>query len=313
MRYAAAIVLVILCASAAAVPPAEACTCVQNRAMMVWPRPGTSGAAIDTTIVVRVSQAHAASYDLRDAAGSAVPLRTVRVLDGGEACALYDYAFLRPEAELAPDTTHTLTPSFPAAAGGPVLAPPATFQTGRTRSKPDVPTTQLWLYAEQLGAQRFLQIFAMVKSRRPAFVQAKGQQATVVATVDAMADETPVHLPIGVVPCAEAEVVDVTGATLLSTTMCEPHKCAQATTLGSTTCGEHPSGRSWAEWQSIVDGCRTPAPGPTPWTPDTDVSGSSPGCTIASGRLPTPPPWLPLTAALALAAARTFKRRRRRR
>ena len=235
---------------------AHACSCVKYHAWPAWPTDGMTNVPLDATLVIGASRAEDLAYALTDAAGNAIALEKVRTLDAGEECAFKDYVFLRPEAELAPNTRYTLTPAFPEAeAHAPPLVSAATFTTGNEHRIEPTMVATLWLFGEQTEKGRLMQLFASVASDRPAFIVARGEKLVVERQVAARHSGEPIALPLGVVPCADVEVVDVDGTTRHRANICEPQRCARAETLTGNSCGGHLSGRSWGDWQRVPEGC----------------------------------------------------------
>ena len=272
-------------------PSARACSCLQYYAWPVWPTDGMTNVPLNATLIIAASRAQDLAYAMTDASGNVIELRHVRTLDAGEACAFRDHVFLRPDAELAPNTRYTLAPSFPMVdARNAPRASAASFTTGSERASEPTMSANLWVYAEQTHLGRLMQVFAVVESDRPAFVAAPGERLVVVRQVDSATSPEPVAIPLGVVPCANVEVVDATGTTRHSSNVCQPQKCVRADSYSISSCGDHPIDRSWEAWQSVPNGCE----------PMSAAGSATPrGCSVA-GRTSWPGAFLPLFTVLGL-------------
>jgi hypothetical protein len=271
---------------------AEACNCLQYHATPVWPADGQTDVPVDTTLVIATSRADVLAQILTDPEGTSIPLRHIRTLDAGEACAFRDYVFVRPETALAPNTRYTITPSFPSVDISSVPRGTATsFTTGTGRDVVPTMSATLWLFADETARGQLMQVFASVTSDHPAFIIAQGEHLFVTRQVAAGSTGEPVAVPLGVVPCASVDVVDVTGTTRHSSNQCQPQKCGRAVNISGSTCGEHPTTRSWSDWQRVSDRCTTVS--------DTDRSYSG-GCNVGRSASGSEPGLLLLVLLMAL-------------
>jgi hypothetical protein len=271
---------------------AEACNCLQYHATPVWPAHGQTDVPVDTTLVIATSRAEVLAQVLTDPEGNSTPLRHVRTLDAGEACSFRDYVFVRPEAALAPNTRYTITPSFPSVDAS--SAPRATaisFTTGTRRDVVPTMSATLSLFADETVRGQLMQVFAAVTSDHPAFIIALGEHLVVTSQVAAGSTGDPIAVPLGMVPCASVEVVDVTGMTRHSSNQCQPQKCARAETISVSTCGDHPVVRSWQDWQRVSTGC--------PIISDVDRSNPG-GCSLGHSASGSEPGLLLLVLLMAL-------------
>jgi hypothetical protein len=273
-----------------AAPKAGACECLSSRAFPVWPIQEATNVALDATFVVAVSDVAGADYRLTDETGGDVPLTVTRALEADdEGCALYDYVFLRPSGDLSPGRRYSLTPSFPGIEPAQAIVTSSTFTTGFSRRGLFVsPPVELSLFAENIAAERWLQVFALAMTEEAVFLRAVGERTAVVQALGGLAPEVPSGIPLGNVPCASLELVDATGSTFRTANLCEPSRCRTSLVYVDTTCGGNPGGDSWARWQEIPDGCTT-----NPSTPGGN------GCAVAGGDRPE---WFTPAAIFALFA-----------
>jgi hypothetical protein len=301
--------LAILVAAALLAWPARsnACSCPGQTALLGWPKPNSVDVPVDSTLAVLTSAASEVQYSLHDAAGVAVPLMLVRVLDASPGCGngLLDVVFLRPTAPLHASTAYRLTLAFATpGAGTPSTVPSETsFATGvGTRAGTPTPTIDRWLFAQLLDdGSRILQVFASAQGAEPTFLVVKGMPSTVVVSLGPLAVDSPQGVSLGRVDCADLEFVDATGQTSSAEHLCNPEKCERPAVLIGDSCGLNEGGESWDTWQALAGDCSTAAP----------VAPQS-GCSFAPAREEDWPSGLVVFAVLALAARAGGGRGRRR-
>jgi hypothetical protein len=206
----------------------------------------------DATIVVMSSNGTDTRATLVDAAGVPVPLELVRTLEASPGCStgLEDVLFFRPATPLVPSSEYTLDVGFVPEAVQPRNAQ-VRFTTGTARRLATAaPTLKHWLFAQDLGDSRFLQLFASADGPEPSFIVAKGNPATIVLSLGPLAFKSPASIPLAAVDCAEFEHVDVDGKTVMQGRLCEPEKCRRDTSYLCGTCGDNCGGSSWEIWQT---------------------------------------------------------------
>jgi hypothetical protein len=242
-----------------AAPAAQACSCLGHSASLAWPR-ATSEVPLDGTLILVVSRTDGLSYRLSDDNGKEVTLETVRVLASPDRLCAGHYVFLRPAEDLAPQTRYTLSARFsgvdPSAASTPAHS--LTTGTDRRTSLPP-PEVNLWLFAQHFSGQRLLQVFASTPAPEPVFVVAQGERGKRLLALGPLAFEQPTSAPLGDVPCAELELVDVNGQTLANERLCQPQKCDWPALLVVDSCELNRGGDDWDRWQARPDGCPSSA------------------------------------------------------
>jgi hypothetical protein len=239
----------------AAAPRAHACSCPTHYGWVAWPKAEAQGVATDVTLIAYASIGADARLSLRDSQGKAVDVLAVRTLEASEGCGMHDVVFFAPLKPLAPGSRFQAAVSFddPNAK----IYEPVSFTTGAgPRQATPVPSTERHLMGTQAqDGTRLLQLFAENPSVEPVLMVTRGQPASNVVGLGALATEHPSGVSLGFAPCADVELVDAIGATILHDVTCEPEKCSRSDTFGSSSCGDNASGDPWSVWQTRAAGC----------------------------------------------------------
>jgi hypothetical protein len=234
----------------AAAPRAHACSCPTHYGWVTWPQAEAQGVATDVTLIVYASIGADARLSLRDSQGQAVDVLAVRTLEASKACGLNDVVFFSPLKPLAPGTRYQAAVSFddPNAK----IYEPVSFTTGAgPRQAAPVPSTERHLMAQLFSdGSRLLQLFAENSAAEPVLMVTRGQPASNVTGLGALATLHPTGVSLGRAPCADVELVDATGATLLRDMMCEPEKCSRSDFSVGSDCGDNGFGDNWSVWQT---------------------------------------------------------------
>ena len=280
----------------AAAPRAQACSCPANFGSVAWPLPDAQGVATDVTLIVYASSGADVRFALQDSQGQAVDLLAVRTLDAASGCGLNDVVFFAPMKPLSPGARYQATVSF----GSPdaKIGAPTVFTTGAgPRVAAPVPNTERHLMGQLFAdGGRLLQLFAENPAAEPVFIVTRGQPGTDVRGLGPLALEHPTSISLGTAICADVELVDVTGATLLHDMMCEPEKCDRSELVEQNSCTVNVgSSIPWSVWQTRPTGC--------------GADGNAPGgCAISPARDDR----APLAVAAATLPLLAWARRRRR-
>jgi hypothetical protein len=232
---------------------------------------------------------------VKDASGAEVPVELVRTLDASPGCSpgMQDVLFFRPMAALRPASAYTVELTFPpGVVGNSPRIPSATFSTGEGTAAPaPIPEIRRWLFAQQSGDSRILQVFAEVSGERPVFLVARGNPATMVLGLGPLGGQEPSGVSMGKADCADVEFVGHTGETIVSERLCEPERCDRPGTFRGDTCGGNLGGDRWQSWQSRPREC---APGSGGCSLPGSPAGAPPASAVVS----------PLAALLCLLARR---------
>jgi MYXO-CTERM domain-containing protein len=279
-------------------PRAHGCSCPTHTGSVTWPKVEAQGVATDVTLIVYASIGADVRLTLKDSQGQVVDLLAVRTLESSEGCGMNDVVFFAPLKPLVPGARYQAAVSFddPNAK----VSDPVSFTTGAgPRQASPVPATERHLMGTVASdGRRLLQLFAENSASEPVLMMTRGQPASNVTGLGALATEHPAGVSLGFAPCADVELVDATGATLLHDMMCEPEKCSRSDTFGDSSCGDNAFGDPWSVWQTRPAGCGA----------DGDAPG---GCAISPARDDRAPSAIP-AATLSLLAFGAWARRRRR-
>jgi len=248
---------------------AEACSCNRDRAVGVWPLDGTVGASVDTPLVVAATDLQHVTPELVAEDGTVVGLQEQRRLvpPGEPSCVRSSYAFLTAAQELAPNTRYSLIAHFDNENDVERRQPVKfdsirSFVTGTERRNPAPPEVRLSLFGAllrpEVGARAgmLLDVYVETAGMEPLFVLARGERNVLVHDLDPVfSGARSFRVGLGAVECAALTIFDVTGTTVADRVLCEPSKCAVATAIGESDCGEESYPGVGASWQSLPEGC----------------------------------------------------------
>jgi hypothetical protein len=255
MRFGAVALLPTLWTVLAAhAPRVEACTCVAERANMLWPVHGSQGVPIDTPIVISASTMNGLRIELRELDGEPVDfdiIRTVQVPPGCDD----GVVFLKARRDLSQDRYYSLVPSFETGRAGAVLG--GWFRTGSGRRDPQPPEVKLSLLAHEIRGSRFLNVFAEHRNGEPAFLVGQTAFGSAVRFVGRRPGEEPSGLDLGAQECANVELVDLTGRALHAERMCDVHACVENVNVPTHHCTGQLGMGAWAVLSDKRHACGT--------------------------------------------------------
>jgi hypothetical protein len=302
--------------------PAQACSCSSNYAVPVWPLDGATGVPLDAPLIVATTDLAPLQTQLVADDGTPVPLAERGRLEWGDfSCSNARYLFVAPAQPLAPNRSYHFSATLAGVERPTGKSAELSFVSGtslRDRTPRDLP---LHLFAAQSAGVQRLELFIEWDPSEPIFVAVQGEKFNLVQDIFPGFAEQPAHIPFGAVDCADFTIVDVTGQTLSTPHLCQPSKCSATPSLSSSSCDEDDSATlTWADWQTVSDGCGEPALSAAPalatdtapvtevpGAEDADASVAHGGCALQPTRERRAAPPL-LVAALAL-----LQRARRRR
>ncbi len=238
------------------IPSALGCSCVAQRASLLWPVPGSHDVRLDTSIVVAVSSEPGIRFELRELGGELVQMEPVRKIEVAPGCENGVVVF-KPHNDLPPGRPYTLTPIFDSDALSTSRA--QIFYTGSDRRLTPTSKISLSLFAQQQGGRRVSFVFAESSGENPFIMVSRMSASTSVRVGGRFPAEEPIGVRVQDPGCASIELVDLDGKTIRSEELCEPIACIESGNVSGSACTSDTRPGAFAIFRNKARACGGPS------------------------------------------------------